>query len=358
MVKEYFCRLSCLCTLLALPIAASTTRIWIPNQGGTTIDVIDPVTNKVVQTIKGFGVPYGVNFSPDGRRAYVTDLSDHNLDIVDTQTGEIMKKVHLSGNPNTMVVTKDGKRVFISINPDTDIDPKHKDAGVGAVDIVDATSLERIKSIPMKGSIHDMDMTPDGKFAVAGSYDKKYPHLVVIDLQTEQPVWEVRFEKGVLTHVEGIGRDGSADRSFVELEGFDGFAVVDFESRKEVDRIKLPVGKFNSQPGFDNPTHGTAITPDGKALWVGHRGSNNVYVFSLPDLKLVGQVYMPQLEVPGKPVQGGDPHWIAFTPDGKTAYVPMSALGLVAAVDAKTRKVVARIPVGKNPRRAVTLVTP
>jgi len=42
-------------------------------------------------------------------------------------------------------------------------------------------------------------------------------------------------------------------------------------------------------------------------------------------------------------------HWQAFSPDGKTDYV-ISDYALVSAVDVKTMKEVARIPVGENPR--------
>ena len=49
----------CLCVrhlwiLLAMPLAAGTARIYVTNRGGSTIDVIDPDTNKVVHSIKGF----------------------------------------------------------------------------------------------------------------------------------------------------------------------------------------------------------------------------------------------------------------------------------------------------------------
>src|SRR5215813_12834730 len=36
----------------ALPLTAATDLIYVANRGGTTIDVIDAATNKVVQTIR------------------------------------------------------------------------------------------------------------------------------------------------------------------------------------------------------------------------------------------------------------------------------------------------------------------
>ena len=97
-MKRYFWMVSCLWILLAMPLAASTTRIWalnINSDGTNSIDVIDPVTNKIVQTIEGIPKPHDVVFSPDKSRAYVTsedEKSDNALYVVDTKTGKILHK--------------------------------------------------------------------------------------------------------------------------------------------------------------------------------------------------------------------------------------------------------------------------
>jgi DNA-binding beta-propeller fold protein YncE len=72
-----------------MPLAASTTSIWVLNLVGTTVDVINPITNKIVQTIKGIPIPHDVAFSPDGSRAYVTSELGA-LYVVDTKTGKII----------------------------------------------------------------------------------------------------------------------------------------------------------------------------------------------------------------------------------------------------------------------------
>jgi YVTN family beta-propeller protein len=341
--------------VLAMPLAASTARIYVSNQNGASVDVIDPVTNKVVQTIKGVAVPDGIVFSPDGSRAYICDDGEHVLDVVDTKTGQSIKKVRLSGHPNFPAITKDGKRVLVAINNENSpLARRHNDdPHVGAVDVVDTASLERVKTLPMKGGIHDIYTTADGKYAVAGSDTENF--LTVIDLETEQIAWDLNFDVGVLTFAFENGPDGSTRRIFVELKRLNGFAVVDFAKHKEVARINLPdVGKLY----FEDPTHGTGITPDGKTLWIISRGANNVYVFSLPQLKLLDRIPMPAPKVKRQPDLGGDPQWLAFTPDSKRVYVTMAALKSVSAIDVKTRKEVASIPVGENARHIATLVLP
>src|SRR5881397_2477024 len=77
-MKKYFC-LCHLWILLAMPLAAETARIYVTNRGGSTIDVIDPKTNKVVHVIKGFVSPEVARFSPDGNRIYIPSRSDENV---------------------------------------------------------------------------------------------------------------------------------------------------------------------------------------------------------------------------------------------------------------------------------------
>src|SRR5579862_2825886 len=95
-MRTYFCRLSYLWILLAMPLAASTSRIYVLNNGGTTVDVIDPTTNKIVQRIEGIPNSHGITFSPDGARAYITSETENALYAVDTKTGKIIKKLVLS----------------------------------------------------------------------------------------------------------------------------------------------------------------------------------------------------------------------------------------------------------------------
>jgi YVTN family beta-propeller protein len=344
-MKRYFDSLMYLWILLPMPLVAATTRIYVMNQAGDTVDVIDPATNKVVQRIEGMEGNHAVDFSPDGKLAYITQEFDNLLNVVDRETGKSIKKVPLSGRPNLLVVTNDGKRILIAIR---------EDPPVAAVDIVDTTSLERVKSIPMKGYMHDIYLTPDGKYAIAGSEGDQT--AVVIDLKTDQPVWEVKFDRGVLTMAVESGPDGSTRRIFVNLRDFNGFAVVDFAKREEVARIKFPdlPGVFRT----NSPAHGCGIAPDGKTLWMNSRSANSIFVYSLPELKLLGRVALLELKLPGRAPIGASPNWLTFTPDSKTVYVTNEWLASVSAIDTKTLKIVANIPVGEVPKRISTLVLP
>ena len=53
---------------------------------------------------------------------------------------------------------------------------------------------------------------------------------------------------------------------------------------------------------------------------------------------------------------GQHPEGITFTPDGKFAYFGAAGDNMTVAVDVKTMKVVAKIPVGQVPKRVATAV--
>jgi YVTN family beta-propeller protein len=359
-------KLTCLWVLLALPAVAGTTRIWVLNigsDGSNSIDVIDPATNKIVQTIEGIREPHGVAFSPDGNRAYVTSESEESKDalyLVDTTSGKILKKAPLSGRRgNVPAITIDGKRLLVCVGSPRDANGLVMSSG-GTLDIVDSTSLKIIKSLPMQG--HDCYTTPDGKYWIAGSGKL----LVIIDVQTGEPLWQVPFKEGIATVGIETRPDGSPRRLFVTplITKVREFAIVDFATHKEVTRIQLPdkPSGFLVAPPLERrneiPTHGTAISPDGKILAIASRASNAVFLYSLPDLKVTG--YFPAATVEGEkyPNNGSDPGWLTFTPDSKTMYLANAAANSVSVVDVKTLKETARIPVGKQPDHVWTLERP
>jgi len=320
--------------LMALPLSAETFRVYVTNHGGDTVDVIDPATNKIVQVIEDVELPHDVSFSPDGSRVYLSIESENVLDVVDRKTGKIIKKVALSGRPNTIAVTKDGGRVFVGIR-----------SRPGVLDVIDTRSLERVKSIPDTGPLHDISLTPDGKYVVAGSEEIK--QLTVVDVQTEQAVWSIKFDNIVRTMAFERNSDGSTRRIFLNTSYLHGFEVVDFAERKVVATIKLPDEGGGQSPPRGVFSHGMGVTPDNKTLWVNSTLADAVFAYSLPDLKLLGHVRT-----------GIYPIWITFSPDGKTVYDSNRADNTVSVIDVRSLKEVTRIQVGEAPERNATLELP
>ncbi len=318
------------------PATGGKVRIIQTNAAGDNVDIIDPVSNKVVGEISGIEVGHGAAAAPDGSRIYISNEADSTLDVVDGRTLRVMSKIPLSGHPNNISIGLDGKRVYVAIVQ-----------GVGAVDVVDTVTLEKVKSIPVKGAVHNTYVTPDGKFVIAGSIAGK--NITVIDPKTDQVAWSMDFDLGVRPMAFERNPDGSTKRIFVQLSDLNGFAVVDFATHKETTRINLPMLGPGKTPvlGGGNASHGMAVTSDGKTLIVNSRLNSAVYSYSLPDLKLMGSVDV-----------GRSPDWVTLTPDGKTAYVANAQSNSVSVVDIKTMKETTQIKVGQVPKRNITALLP
>jgi YVTN family beta-propeller protein len=313
-------------------LSAESVRIIQTNSAGDDAVLIDPATNKIVLKIPDLEAAHGVTTSPDGHTAYFTVEADSSVKSVDLKTGKVTGSVKLTGHPNNITISNDGKTVFAAIA-----------VAPGALDVIDTATMKRVKTIPIKGAVHNTYVTPDGKWVVAGSIASST--LTVVDAATLTTAWELPFNAGVRCMAFETAKDGSTSRIFLQLSNFHGFAVVDFKARKEATRVTLPDQPKNGEAHSGAPSHGIAITADQKTLVVDSSIAEGVFFYSLPDLKPLGFVKT-----------GNTPDWLALTPDSKTAYVANAGSNSVSAVDIASRKEVAKIPVGEVPKRNRTVV--
>ena len=155
--------------------------------------------------------------------------------------------------------------------------------------MIDTVTEEKVKFIRILRGVHNTFITPDSKFVVAGSTGGNV--ATVIDTETELPAWSIHFEGGVRPICFEANPDGSTKRMFVQVTNLHGFAIVDWATRKEVGRIKLPdvpAAERNNEGIQGAPAHGILIAPDGKTLWSTSKFNSHVYVYSVPDLAYLG----------------------------------------------------------------------
>jgi YVTN family beta-propeller protein len=308
-------------------------RIIQTNAAGPDSYVIDPDTNKVVGVIDDIEIPHGIASAPDGSQLYLSNESLHSLDVVDSRTLRVKRRIGLSGRPNNVSVSKDGSKVYVGIMEMP-----------GSVDIVDVKAMTNIKTLPVNGAIHNVYVTPDGKYAVAGSIQTKT--INVIDTVTDEVVWELEMSAGIRPMTFDWNPDGSTRHIYVQLSGFHGFAVVDFEKREEIARIEHPPvpGEHAHMDGLQGaPAHGLGVSPDGKTLWSTSKVYSHAYVHDTSDFSEIGRVHV-----------GQHPEWVTFTPDGKYVYIGAAGDNETHAIDVATMKRVATIAVGQVPKRVGT----
>jgi YVTN family beta-propeller protein len=323
---------SCLAVLAlaALPGLASAQGsgflVLQTNAAGDNIHVIDGATHTVVGQIKGIEVSHGIKSAPDGSRYYISNEPENTLDVVDAKSLTRIQQIPLSGRPNNIAITKDGRKVYVGI-----IAPDF-------VDVIDTATLKKTASIPTRGGIHNVYVTPDSKYAVAGSIAGR--NIMVIDVATDRPEWMLFFDQGVRPLAFETKPGGATNRIFVQVSGFAGFYIVDFDQRREVGRVNHPdfPGEHSVQGG--SVSHGAEVSPDGKLLYVASKATGHVLSYSLPDLKLLGTLQV-----------GHHPDWLTFSPDGRYVYVANAGSNYMSVIDAQAIREVKRVPVGQVPKR-------
>jgi YVTN family beta-propeller protein len=327
----------------------SPYNIWVSNQQGGSLDVVDPLTKNIVRRITCISAPDRVEFSKDGNTAYVPDRIEHNVTVIDTRTGAIRAKVPLLDRPNTSVLTRDYKNLYVGIWPVRGDEDKH-----GYVQVFDTQKLKIIKNIEVQGGIHDPWMSPDGKTVLVMSPEGRFMDL--FDTRDEHMIWTCCNEAEIGTMNMERAPDGSTGRIFFSYGGYSGVVAIDSRTGKELERVHHPVDTEGPYKGIPHASgngknlgfHGGEISPDGKDYWV-MQGSF-VYRYALPSLKPLGDVHLALIDQEGKAFKPAiEGSWLTLSPDGTKVFAVRPGRNLLSIIDVKTMKEEALIPTGEYP---------
>jgi YVTN family beta-propeller protein len=327
----------------------SPYNIWVSNQQGGNLDIVDPVTRKIVNRIDCVSAPDRVEFSQDGNTAYVPDRVEHNITVIDTRTGAIKTKIPLIDRPNVAVLSRDYRKLYAGIWPVRADEDKR-----GYVQIVDTDQLKVVKTINVKGGIHDVWMSRDGKLLLVMAPEAHF--MDVFDARTDKLLYTCCTKAEIGTMEMEAGPDGSTSRFFISYSGYPGVVAIDARTGAEVKRVLHPVDTEGPYKGIPHSSgtgkafgfHGGEISPDGKAFWV-MQGSF-VYKYELPSLKPLGDVHLALIDQAGErftPAIEGS--WLTIAPDGKKVYAARPGRNLLSVIDVETMKEEALIPTGEYP---------
>jgi len=321
-------------------------NVWVSNQQGASIDVVDSATNKIVNRIKCISAPDRVEFSHDGNTAYAPDRFERNVTVIDTRTGAIKAKIPLIDRPNSAAISRDSKKLYVGIWPVSGDDNKR-----GYIQVIDTGTLKVAKTIQTKGGIHLPAISPDGKLLLALSSAGRF--VDAYDTTTDELLYTccTGSEVGSM-HMEA-GPDGSTSRIFYS-QAFSGVVVADARTGKELRRIDHPVDTQGPSKGIRHqmPTfvgsgfHGGEISPDGKSFWAIQ--ASWVYRYALPSLTAIGDVHLSLVDQSGRsfaqPLEGTA---LTISPDSRKIYAIRGGRNLLAVIDAETMKEEALIPTGE-----------
>ena len=334
---------TCLVWASSLVAQDSVVQIIQTNYAGTNAHIIDPNTNTVVDVIEGVPKAHAAVNHPDGTYFYFANEFANQIDVVDTTTLQVVDRIPLIDRPNKLVINETYRKLYVAI----------RDSAY--LQVIDVDTHEIIKSLPVHFGIHNVYVTKDDEYVVAGLAKNPVtadePTIQVIDASTDEIVFGVPLDgHRVRPMAIESNADGSPKRIFAQATRLNGFYVVDWDQRKAVDFVSpptLPISQQNFDGIQEGVGHGLQVLPDGSALWYASRLDSRVYAWALPSLEFMGGIEV-----------GPSPQWLTATPDSQTLYVSMVGSMETVAVNTRTHEIIARIPVGFGPKRNSTHVLP
>ncbi len=304
---------------------------WLrPTPGGLSVDRVVPIG---IMPTDNDG-PHNLAVAPDGKSYYVTIAhgtpygSLWKLDAADAVVGRVQAELF----PTTIALTPDGQYAFVA---NSDFHGDHPRENV--ITVVHTPTMKKITDLPA------CDMPHGVKANRAGT-------RVYVSCMHGDEILE--FDVGTLRLIRRAGTGGGHSApghgaacapTFVTVSPDDRQLYVacnaagtlqawDAKSFERLGEVKTGKGAYNVEP-----------TPDGKLVLVTNKKDRSVSLVEAASLKEVARV------ATSKPVV----HGIAFSPDGRVAYISCESVGsdpgAVDVLDLVSRRVIASIPVPGQP---------
>lgn len=316
------------------PPGSGPALLYVCNQDGASISVIDTGTNRVVRTIDlqalGFppnAKPHHIVAEPDGRAWYLSligagkvvkfDRHDSVIAEVDFETPGMMA---LHPSRDVLYVG----RSMTAVNP-----PQR----IGVVQRA-AFTLEEVEILLPRP--HALAVHPSGSHVFVGSMSAN--RIAVVDTRTEEVTF-VELEGPPHALVQfALSPDGTRLATGGHLSS--RFFLFDASAPPAVRALAvLSVGAMPWDPVF---------SPDGRYVYFGNNGANTVTVFDAQHRTVAATIEGPGL---------AEPWGVALSGDGRRLYVSNNNArgtrpgpnGTVVVIDTATRAIVAVIDVGRGP---------
>jgi len=103
-------------------------QVWVGSNQAKTVTIVDPATASTALTIAGFGMPYRLAVTPDGRTVVITDPPNAVVRIIDRATRKDRATVKIpadsvaataefpgSPSPEGVILSRDGRTAFVAL---------------------------------------------------------------------------------------------------------------------------------------------------------------------------------------------------------------------------------------------------
>ena len=288
-------------------------RVYVPNSGSNTVDVIDPHTFTIIDHFAVGKQPQHVVPSYDLKTLWVANDLDDTLTRLDPATGQKLDTIKVN-DPYNMYYTPDGKFAIVVAER------------MRRLDFYDANTMTLAETVlvPCRGVDH-MDFSADGRFLIASC--EYSGDVVKVDVVTRKVLGTLKLPAPAMPQDVRLTPDGSV--FYVADMVGNGVHIIDGTAFKVVGFV--PTGKG---------THGLYFSRDSKWLYVSNRGEGTISLLDVNTRKVAAK-----WTIPG----GGSPDMGGVSADGNVLWLSGRYNAEVYAFDTHDGHLLARIPVGKGP---------
>ncbi|HLY61742.1 MAG TPA: hypothetical protein VKV95_13425 [Terriglobia bacterium] len=248
--------------------SAQSGRVYVTNN--KRMLALDAVTGKIAWDIAYDGGCDRLAISPDGKTIYVPQLEGNFWHVVNAETGAVITNIETDSGAHNTIYSLDGQRVYM--------------AGLRSklLSVADAHSRKVLSAV--------------GPFS-----DVIRPFTV----------------------------NGSNTLCFVNVNGLLGFEVGDVRTGKKLHQVVVQGYQEGPVKRHGCPSHGIALTPDEKELWLSDGANNAIHVFDATVMPPQQTTTIRLRDMPG---------WISFSIDGRYAFPSTGEI-----IDVATKKIIAAL---------------
>ncbi|GAA0466868.1 hypothetical protein Aca07nite_71840 [Actinoplanes capillaceus] len=287
--------------------------VWVANEGGNSLSVIDAATSTVVTTVDGIDGPHNVQVGPDGNRVYAVSGHASTVAALDAATYRLAGTAATGAGPSHVVLSPDGQKTYVT----------NYDAGSVSVYSADLAPSDTVN---LGGGPHGMRPSPDGTTLVVANL--KAGTVDVIDTRTD-------------TKIAAVPVGGPVVQVAVSPDSRYAYASV--SQPPSVVKVDLQARIVAGQTGVPASPAQVYLTPDGRSLLSADQGSQDKPGTAL---SLIDTATMTTA---GKIATGSGPHGVVIDPTGRRAWVTNVYDSTVSVIDLTARATVATIKVGEKP---------
>jgi DNA-binding beta-propeller fold protein YncE len=258
------------------PILARTRFVYVVQPGRMSVynmgEPAAPVLAKTVELPETNEGVRGVMVAPSLHRLFITyggdsDKFHGSVLAYDLATEKIVWNVHLETGIDSGSVSPDGKLLYI---PTGELSEGH------TWNVLSTANGEIKETIEAGKSPHNTVISPDGRYLYMGPRNDDY--LWVLDLHTE----EMSKVGPLFAGVRPFTVNGSNTLAFTTATGLDGFQVSSVTTGKVL--FTVNAGPVPSGFPFTAPSHGIALSPDERTIYVIDSVNKDVGVYDVSDV--------------------------------------------------------------------------